>query len=82
MLRTASTKFLLILALSLNGLAQTGSQITGEVTDNSGASIAGAKVIATNSETQVARETSTNASGTYNISLLQPGKYVVTVAMN
>ncbi len=80
MLRTASTKLLFILTLSLSGLAQTGSQITGEVTDNSGASIVGAKVIATNAETQVARETSTNGSGTYNISLLQPGKYILTVA--
>lgn len=79
--RLASIKLLLtLLTFTLTGLAQTGSQITGEVSDTSGASIAGAKVIATNTETQVARETATNASGTYNFSLLQPGKYIVTVA--
>ncbi|WP_031499271.1 TonB-dependent receptor [Bryobacter aggregatus] len=80
MLRTAYAKLLLsLLLLTIPGRAQTGSQITGDVSDNSGASVAAAKVVATNIETQVSRETLTNDAGTYIFSLLQPGKYVLNV---
>ncbi len=78
--RNAFAMLLFTVPFCIASLAQTGSQITGEVTDNSGASIAGAKVTATNTETQVSRETMSNATGNYNFSLLQPGRYVLGVA--
>jgi outer membrane receptor protein involved in Fe transport len=81
MLRRTLPQLLLLTLLSqLLAMAQTGSQITGAITDKSGASVAGAKVTATNVDTQVSRDTMTNESGAYNISLLQPGKYVVTIS--
>jgi hypothetical protein len=70
---------LIVLASFSSLLAQTGSQITGTVTDKSGASIIGAKVVATNVDTSVARETLSNDSGDYSIQLLQPGNYIVTI---
>ena len=53
--------------------------LRGEVTDPSGAVIAGAKVTATNVATNVSAETTTSASGTYNFPNLLPGVYRVTV---
>jgi hypothetical protein len=53
--------------------------LRGEVTDPSGAVVAGAKVAATNVATNVTVETTTTASGTYNIPNLLPGTYRVTV---
>jgi len=58
--------------------AQT-AQITGLVTDSSQSAIVGAQITATNSQTGVARSTSTNESGNYTIPLLQPGVYAMTV---
>lgn len=82
MLRRAFAQLLLILTITSIATAQTGSQITGSITDKSGASVGAAKVTATNNDTQVSRDTLTNDSGSYNISLLQPGKYTVTVTKN
>ena len=70
----------LLLTLCLSpAWTQTGSQITGSISDKSGAAVAGAKVTATNLDTQVSRETQTNDSGQYTLSLLQPGKYVLNI---
>lgn len=56
----------------------TGS-VNGTVTDPSGAVIPNAKVMATNTETGVATETTTNTDGVYNIRFLQIGNYKVTI---
>src|ERR1700733_15651433 len=56
--------------------ASTGA-LTGVVTDPSGGSIAGATVTATHLGTGQSRSTSTEADGSYKISLLPPGNYSV-----
>lgn len=60
-------------------LAQFG-QITGLVTDPSGAVVAGARVSVTNESTNVVRTTTTNSEGYYSVSSLLPGTYDVTVS--
>src|SRR5215472_13254612 len=61
-------------------LAQTAAEITGVVTDPSGAAVPNASVTATNSATNVARPTTTNSAGIYNFPDLTPGTYQVQVA--
>jgi Carboxypeptidase regulatory-like domain/TonB dependent receptor/TonB-dependent Receptor Plug Domain len=56
--------------------AETGA-LQGAVTDPSGGSIAGATVTATNLSTSQARSVTTDATGTFRISLLPPGTYSV-----
>ena len=67
---------LLGLALAI-AYAQTGGQITGVVTDPSGALIPSAAVTVTNTATNVARLTTTNASGIYSFPDMTPGMYAV-----
>ena len=57
--------------------AQTGGEITGEVTDPSGAIMPAVSVTATNTDTNVARSTVTNSAGLYSFPDLTPGKYQV-----
>jgi hypothetical protein len=59
--------------------AQTGGQITGVVTDPSGALIPSAAVTVTNTATNVARSTETNTAGLYSFPDLTPGTYNVKV---
>src|SRR5438477_350063 len=53
--------------------------LAGEVTDSSGAAVAGAKVAATSVERNVLYESITNSAGRYHIQFLLPGKYSITV---
>src|SRR5262245_45532395 len=53
--------------------------ITGEVTDTSGAPVAGAKVIGTSLERNQPVETVTNSAGRYIFPFLLPGKYQLSV---
>ena len=64
--------------VSAFGQTITGN-ITGTVTDATGAVMAGAKVTATNTETNVAVSATTNSSGTYSIRYLQIGHYKVVI---
>src|SRR5262252_371306 len=57
----------------------TGSLI-GTVTDPSGAVIVGAAVSATNRATGISRSTFSSSAGDYDIVILQPGRYQVTVS--
>jgi len=66
--------FALLLA-GLPAAAQTFGEISGTVTDPSGAVIAGAKVTVTNTATNVAREVETNVQGSYSVPFLNPGVY-------
>ncbi len=59
--------------------AQTGGQITGEVKDQSGASVPDASVTVTNNATNVARTITTNSEGLYSFPALTPGMYQVKV---
>src|SRR5262245_41158417 len=53
--------------------------ISGEVSDPSGAAVAGAKVVAHSVERSVDYEAVTNTTGRYVIQFLPPGSYTVTV---
>ncbi|HTW60328.1 MAG TPA: carboxypeptidase regulatory-like domain-containing protein [Terracidiphilus sp.] len=64
-----------------NGQNVTGT-ITGEVTDPSGADIAGANVVALNLDTGVATSATSNGAGLFRIEFLPIGHYQVTVAAN
>ncbi len=62
--------------------AQTGTtSLHGVVTDNTGAAIAGAKVILSNPSSGLHRETSAGSTGEYEFVGLPPGRYVLTVEM-
>src|SRR5437763_11339130 len=62
------------------GSAQTVGEITGEIKDPSGASIANVPVTATNVATNVSRPTVTNNAGVYSFPDLAPGTYQVKVS--
>ncbi len=62
---------------SAAGLAQMQSQLTGTVTDKSGAVIVGAAVTARNVGTGAAYTAVTSPSGTYVVPLLPPGQYEI-----
>jgi hypothetical protein len=74
---------LLILALtlaSLPALAQsTAGRVLGTVTDQSGASVAGASVVVTDTERGTSRSLTTDASGDYVAPDLIPGTYKIHV---
>src|SRR5689334_4966217 len=75
------TTFRSILAFALLGATAAFSQtaqMTGSITDQTGASVPGTTVTATNVATGVARSGVTNASGNYLITALLPGSYRVT----
>lgn len=59
--------------------AQTTATLTGNTTDKSGAVVPGAKVTLVNSETQLTREVYSDESGAYNVPLLPPGVYTLSV---
>lgn len=59
--------------------AQTQGQITGVVTDQSGAIVAQATVTVTNSQTGFRRQVETNSAGNYVFPTLQPGTYDIRV---
>lgn len=68
----------LTLAISLS--AQIGTaELSGTLTDSSGASVPGAKVIIVNADTAQTRETVSDQTGNYLITLIPPGKYNLSV---
>ncbi len=72
------TLFLTLLFFSAPLFAQLGSgQVEGTVADATGAVVAKAKVTVTNTATGVSRELTTNDSGLYRATNLQPGTYLV-----
>src|ERR1700757_5290564 len=61
--------------------AQTGqSNLTGVVSDSSGAIVSGARVNVSNAATGIVRTTVTDGSGLFSIQALNPGEYRVTVS--
>src|SRR5215472_11834404 len=66
------------LAVALSAFGQSSSaELSGRVTDPSGAPVAGAQVRAINADTNARRETTTGDSGTYTLPLLPVGTYSV-----
>jgi hypothetical protein len=53
--------------------------ITGTVTDSSGATVPNSTVVILNTDTGVTRSITTNSDGSYTASFLQPGHYEVTI---
>src|SRR5580693_7249534 len=78
--------FLLAVAMltlnSGNVLAQTGGTgiVVGTVTDPSGAAVPEATVTLTDTSTNSARTATTNESGRFNFSNVQPGNYNLTIS--
>src|SRR5579863_3197137 len=80
-MRTLLTLALFVLALSaLYGFAQsvTSGDLTGTVTDASGAVIPQAAVTLKSTSEGTSQTTATNQSGSYHFSLLKPGNYIVS----
>jgi hypothetical protein len=70
----------LVLVLATPTFAQrTTGTLRGQVLDPAGATVAGAKVLATNRETGVSLEATTSSAGTYNFPSVLPGTYTVAV---
>jgi hypothetical protein len=68
-----------LVIMTSTAAAQTATgQITGTVRDASGGVMSGVKVVVTNQQTGLNRETKTGANGEYVIPLLPAGPYVVT----
>jgi Carboxypeptidase regulatory-like domain/TonB dependent receptor-like, beta-barrel len=70
---------LLTFACSAAAFAQATSQISGTVTDASGAVIAGAQITATQTTTGIARSATSDASGVYTLPSLPLGPYRLEV---
>ncbi|HEX7284960.1 MAG TPA: TonB-dependent receptor [Candidatus Angelobacter sp.] len=70
--------FILVVAPAYSQ-STTAGDITGVVTDQSGALVTKAKVTATNQATGAESSATTNAEGFYRFSLLPPGSYKITV---
>src|SRR5579862_5399379 len=68
----------LVMAPSLMAQSLVSGDLTGTVTDPSGAVVSGATVTLKNDANGQTRTTTTNSSGAYRFSLLQPGSYTVT----
>jgi hypothetical protein len=70
---------LLAASATLPAVAQTAGagNITGTVTDSTGAAVANIPVIVTNNDTGISRTLTTNSDGFYTATFLQPGHYEV-----
>ncbi len=75
----ASALLVAIVSMASTSTAQTATgQITGTVRDSTGAVMSGVKVVVTNQQTGLNRQTKTGGNGEYVIPLLPVGVYVVT----
>jgi hypothetical protein len=71
--------FLLVMVLAVAAVGQSfRGGILGTISDASGASVAGAKVTATNTGTGLVREATTDVDGNFNFTELPLGTYTVT----
>lgn len=79
-LRRATVAFALLLFVAVCAFAQSdNSSISGIVKDPTGAVVANAKVTVKNEGTAFERQTTTNESGFYTVTNIQPGFYEVKV---
>jgi hypothetical protein len=72
-------RLILFVILAVSAFAQ-NAQLTGTVTDPTGAAVPRAEITATNVESGVSRSSVSNEAGNYLITTLFPGSYVVTVS--
>ena len=81
--RFLATICLLVVGLSAGAWAQTPSgEISGVVTDPSGAPMPGVTITLTNQSTNAVRELQTNESGLYVMPALQPGVYTLKATLS
>ncbi len=69
----------MLLLGGMAGFSQNYGEITGAVTDSTGAAVANAEVTITNLATNQVRTINTTAAGTYTVPFLTPGQYKVEV---
>src|SRR5690242_3579314 len=67
-----------LLAVFANAQSQ-NAELTGTITDASGALVPGAQITVTNVNTGEKRTTTSNEAGIYTIPLLQPGGYEISI---
>ena len=80
-LRALAVAVLLSLPACTQTQAQTSNaQVSGLITDSSGAVVAGAQITATNTATNVAYNAVSNESGIYVLPELLPGPYKISVS--
>lgn len=72
------TLFLTVVVLPLSAQLDNGN-ITGRITDPSGAVVISAQVTVTNTQTNFESQTQTNSDGLYRVQSLRPGPYRVTI---
>jgi len=77
--RVAITLFVIVVGLGRLAGQETRAGIFGRVTDPQSATVVGATVVVTNTQTNVSVKLDTNQSGYYEANLLLPGEYQVTV---
>src|SRR5687767_12085965 len=75
---TFLTPFVLWAVAELLAQAVTGTML-GTITDSSGARVANAKLVITETNTGIGRSAEANADGNYTFNNLTPGTYTVTV---
>ena len=69
----------LIAVWSTTSPAQTTARVNGAINDTSNAVISGARITVRNVDNGIQRETASDTTGFYEVSLLQPGDYDITV---
>ena len=72
---------LLCMGLATSAFAQVSANVSGTVTDATGALIPGAEVTATNTNTGIVSTRLSNETGTYTVPSLQPGAYRISAAL-
>ena len=83
MRKTNTWLIVLVLLLTFGGIrafAQANSELTGIVTDTTGAVVPGASVVLTDPATAYTRATTSGATGLYDFNGLNPGNYNLTVS--
>jgi hypothetical protein len=81
----SSSKFFCLLASSaiaiscISARAQIAAGLSGRVVDPSGAAVANASIVLTDSSTNIHQQTSTSSAGDYSFTNLNPGAYQVDV---
>ena len=79
--RLSMTLIAMVLAIQISAFCQINTAtLSGSVKDSAGAAIPGASVVVLQTATGVSRTAATNDSGFFNVPLLQPGDYSVSVS--
>ena len=78
-MRLANYVVCLTFLLAAPAFCQTFGEISGQVADSTGGAIPGARITATNVNTNATRTAVTNGAGIYTFPSLQPGVYNVRV---